>query len=360
MRWMRAKGPGRPLSDASRQYFEVALRHRFQRRAAARGTVGGTLRPTPQRARPFVYGPGIWLGAGEREADRALLAHELVHVVQQEGGAGKLIQCQTRGSAPSESPLSITDPGELWERFQTLKRTKPQEALFTARVLLDRAAAADLVDRGLELFLWLLDRGEPALVRRALEATRMGVLWNSCSGSRRLGASSPAGPRLSTSAERTSPTTKTSATPFQFVERVWARDKGAAGSNFLPLSQFNLAADMSISDCRHRYPGDNVNSMNQPIGHRPQVRIGIIRRLESFTSCPRHAKCINRLGRRTAGSSEICGKGSKCCAQDCDRQRIEACLFADSLRWRDRFPVALHREPPESRHGCLCPASVEC
>jgi hypothetical protein len=42
-------------------------------------------------------------------------------------------------------------------------------------VLLDRAAAADLVDRGLELFLWLLDRGEPALVRRALEATRMGV-----------------------------------------------------------------------------------------------------------------------------------------------------------------------------------------
>jgi hypothetical protein len=29
---------------------------------------------------------------------------------------------------------------------------------------------------------------------------------------------------------------RSSATPFQFVERVWARDKGAAGSNFLPLS----------------------------------------------------------------------------------------------------------------------------
>ena len=40
-----------------------------------------------------------------------------------------------------------------------------------------------------------------------------------------------------------------------------------------------------------------------------------IRRLESLTAYPRHAKCINGLGGRTAGSSEICGKCSKCCAE---------------------------------------------
>jgi hypothetical protein len=40
-------------------------------------------------ARAFTYGNHIWLGKGESEQNQSLIAHELVHVVQQRGGLGE-------------------------------------------------------------------------------------------------------------------------------------------------------------------------------------------------------------------------------------------------------------------------------
>lgn len=40
-------------------------------------------------ARAFTWGHHIWLGPGESEQDRRLMAHELTHVVQQSGAAGR-------------------------------------------------------------------------------------------------------------------------------------------------------------------------------------------------------------------------------------------------------------------------------
>jgi len=58
-------------------------------------------------ARAFTVGSDIFFGPGEYEpttrAGRELLAHELVHVVQQRG-------------APHIGPLTVSQPGELLER----------------------------------------------------------------------------------------------------------------------------------------------------------------------------------------------------------------------------------------------------
>jgi outer membrane protein OmpA-like peptidoglycan-associated protein len=83
-RAVASKGSGRPLSAESRRFFEPRFGADF---SAVRLHDG----PPAERsvrglnARAFAYGSDVWLGAGERESDRSLLAHELVHVVQQSG-----------------------------------------------------------------------------------------------------------------------------------------------------------------------------------------------------------------------------------------------------------------------------------
>ena len=39
-------------------------------------------------ARAFTYGPHIFLGSREHPADLALMAHEVTHVIQQQGATG--------------------------------------------------------------------------------------------------------------------------------------------------------------------------------------------------------------------------------------------------------------------------------
>ncbi len=78
-------GGGRPLAGAARQLAQAALGP-----AAARVRVHddphARLAAAALQARAFADGAHIWLGPGESEHDRALMAHELAHLAQGEPG----------------------------------------------------------------------------------------------------------------------------------------------------------------------------------------------------------------------------------------------------------------------------------
>ena len=73
---------GRPLSPSTRDFAESAFGidfshvrlHSSQTARTAAASLG---------ARAFAQGQNIWLGPGESESDKSLMAHELTHVVQQ-------------------------------------------------------------------------------------------------------------------------------------------------------------------------------------------------------------------------------------------------------------------------------------
>ena len=82
-----SKGSGRPLSDASLAFFEPRFGFDL---GAVRMHDGPDARRVASRlnARAFAYGHDIWLGPGESERNRRLLAHELAHVVQGDATPG--------------------------------------------------------------------------------------------------------------------------------------------------------------------------------------------------------------------------------------------------------------------------------
>lgn len=75
------RGTGQPLSEATRLFFEPRFGVDLARVRIHEGPQVATVAHR-LNARAFTYGQDIWLGAGEREGDRPLLAHELSHVVQ--------------------------------------------------------------------------------------------------------------------------------------------------------------------------------------------------------------------------------------------------------------------------------------
>jgi len=85
------RSPGRPLDHATRALMESSLGHDFSRvRIHADDAAARSARELGARA--YTVGPHVVLGADRYRPDRTgrrLLAHELVHVVQQ-GGAGPL------------------------------------------------------------------------------------------------------------------------------------------------------------------------------------------------------------------------------------------------------------------------------
>lgn len=104
---------GRPLSLATRSSMESgfgvdfgAVRVHDDADAEA---LAGRL-----QARAFTYGTHIWLGAGEEETDRGLMAHELTHVLQQ-GGAASAVQrqpaCNTSTAPRNVDVFLVSLPG---------------------------------------------------------------------------------------------------------------------------------------------------------------------------------------------------------------------------------------------------------
>jgi hypothetical protein len=97
-------------------------------------------------SRAFTYGRDIWFGAGESPSDLPLLAHELVHVLQQNGYARRLVQRQTLTPAQLGSITALTLPGGgvLPEEFMSLWLIPQQCDPFRALTLADFAEDASL------------------------------------------------------------------------------------------------------------------------------------------------------------------------------------------------------------------------
>lgn len=108
---VNAKGTGRPLSAASRAFFEPRFGHDLSSvRIHEDGAAAARL-----RARAFTHGSDIWLGSSERESDRSLLAHELMHVIQQTAPQPSRVAAREGPSATS----SAQKPGQPRHRLAT-------------------------------------------------------------------------------------------------------------------------------------------------------------------------------------------------------------------------------------------------
>lgn len=86
---IKAPGTGRSLPDGVRAEMEAGLGAdfsgvRIHDTAEDRTTAGGL------KAKAFAYRNHIWMGHGASVGDRKLMAHELTHVVQQQGPGGRV------------------------------------------------------------------------------------------------------------------------------------------------------------------------------------------------------------------------------------------------------------------------------
>jgi transglutaminase-like putative cysteine protease len=81
---IQSPGSGKPLPEGVRREMETGLGADFSNVKvhdnAANQADAGRL-----NAKAFTHGENIWLGAGQSASDRKLMAHELTHVVQQQG-----------------------------------------------------------------------------------------------------------------------------------------------------------------------------------------------------------------------------------------------------------------------------------
>jgi Domain of unknown function (DUF4157) len=111
------RSPGQPLDAATRAYFEPRFGHDFSRvRVHTDSEAADSVRSVGALA--YTVGPDMVFGAGRYQphsvAGRQLVAHELVHVMQQSGGA-RVLRRAVSYSAPSvttEDPIRrvLRDP----------------------------------------------------------------------------------------------------------------------------------------------------------------------------------------------------------------------------------------------------------
>jgi hypothetical protein len=98
-----ADGESSPIPDAPRSFFEGRFGRSFDDVRVHHGPRASSL-SRGLGAHAFTVGRDIFFGAGEfapeRSDGRTLMAHELTHVVQQDGGATPLVQRDALSSAP--------------------------------------------------------------------------------------------------------------------------------------------------------------------------------------------------------------------------------------------------------------------
>src|SRR5262249_10367847 len=108
-------GGGQPLAESTRSFFEPRFGSDFSNVRVPKDSYGGRLAEALQ-AKAFTVGNDIIFGAGqftpETPCRKHLLAHELVHVVQQ--GRHQYAPQQTSGAA---RPLTLT----CWTKRQPWK-----------------------------------------------------------------------------------------------------------------------------------------------------------------------------------------------------------------------------------------------
>jgi len=111
------RGSGKSLPDSERAFFGSRFDHDFSGVRVHADSQAGILAKTVQ-ARAFTVGRDIFFGQGEYSPGslegRKLLAHELTHVVQQEGGGAALQNQADIDQAPPGLPCAlVTGAGHL-------------------------------------------------------------------------------------------------------------------------------------------------------------------------------------------------------------------------------------------------------
>lgn len=90
---------GQPLSSSTRQFMEPRFSMDFSH-VRLHADHDANEKASQIQAKAFTYGHHIWLGKGESEQDKGLMAHELTHVVQQDTGLfrvqGARLPCTSR------------------------------------------------------------------------------------------------------------------------------------------------------------------------------------------------------------------------------------------------------------------------
>jgi hypothetical protein len=94
------RGGGRPLWAATRAFMQPSFGADFSA-VRVHQTPADQAAAEALHARAFTLGSHVWLGRGESEADRSLMAHELTHVVQQGAADSGAVQRQMSCNVPS-------------------------------------------------------------------------------------------------------------------------------------------------------------------------------------------------------------------------------------------------------------------
>ena len=108
------QGGGRPLSGSERSFFEPRFGEDFSNVRVHNNTQAASIAQSVN-ARAFTHGRNVVFGAGEHSQDtlagRKLLAHELTHVVQQNGGPTLFSASKNfENTIPKAQKLSIVSP----------------------------------------------------------------------------------------------------------------------------------------------------------------------------------------------------------------------------------------------------------
>lgn len=131
------------------------------------------------RARALAVGEHIVFGDGQyaphSEAGRALLAHELTHVLQHRGLSTPRVSRSPLPGAEAADPLLATietrDFRTLWTAFERARwASREEEARALVPALIARMSGEDARSHAAELAFWLIDRGERAQALQALSA----------------------------------------------------------------------------------------------------------------------------------------------------------------------------------------------
>jgi hypothetical protein len=133
------RSAGQPLDPATRSFLEPRLGHDFGKVRVHTDALASAASRTLQ-ARAFASGDHIAFDAGEYRpgdaAGRALIAHELAHVVQQgshggshEGNHGAMLQRQPKGGSKSPFDFTLADVEGHLQVVAVNRPTDPAEFL---------------------------------------------------------------------------------------------------------------------------------------------------------------------------------------------------------------------------------------
>jgi Domain of unknown function (DUF4157) len=143
---------GHPLSAATRAFMEPRFGADFDA-VRVHGDAGAQTLAGRLQARAFTHGAHIWLGAGAAESDRGLMAHELTHVLQQDGGSGAAVQrqpaCKTPTTPRNVDVYLVSLPGSTRDPYADVTRANSiwAQCAINVNVVGGRSWSTNLMDQ---------------------------------------------------------------------------------------------------------------------------------------------------------------------------------------------------------------------